>query len=320
MKSAAWILFIVFFCGCIGEHQPTTTQKTSTTTTYQDPLTDVVESATQYLKLKENLTSRNCTKILLKESSQLTDSQRILTFTCECDNSLYKFHINVFGDEVMGYELVDVEKLCLVDAECVPEKPSEGMRYFCEQRTCKAKAFIDEASVKCGQEGGIIKMRKISGLHTYVVCIFENGNECEIWAHYFGRCDNTSANLTDCSGYELNNLCALDYTPVCAKLISARGQDNYSWKGFSNGCSACKISTKDEYAEGYVIGTCPITTTTTLKSPDLTSAAEKYCRDLGYSYKIRQYASGNEYGVCVFGYDNECNAEDFFHGRCMSKD
>ena len=47
--------------------------------------------------------------------------------------------------------------------------------------------------------------------------------------------------------------------------------------------------------------------------------AKVYCETQGYVYMTRKYSSGREYGVCVFGLGEECNAEDYFIGECGPK-
>lgn len=41
-----------------------------------------------------------------------------------------------------------------------------------------------------------------------------------------------------------------------------------------------------------------------------------YCKGNGYDYQIRTDKDGNQYGVCVFPDDSECDGWDFFEGKC----
>ena len=66
----------------------------------------------------------------------------------------------------------------------------------------------------------------------------------------------------------------------------------------ATGCPKCPTPASDEKVAGV---------------PNPTAA---YCRQLGYQYDVREDEEGNQYGVCVFPDGSECNACDFFKGKC----
>ena len=48
----------------------------------------------------------------------------------------------------------------------------------------------------------------------------------------------------------------------------------------------------------------------------IASPASVYCAELGYEYKIITDSEGGQKGVCVFPDKSECDAWDFFKGKC----
>ena len=171
-------------------------------------------------------------------------------------------------------------------------------------------------SSKCIEDGNFMRMKVLENKVIVNMCVFENGDECEIGAYYFGRCDKDSENLSDCTGYS-SGLCRKEYVPACAKVeIMVNGSKDYTWRDFNNACAACKAVDQSGITVGYRMGNCPIITTSTLREVLRIPAEVQYCEDMGYAYRLRTYASGLEYGVCVFGPEDECNALDYFNGIC----
>lgn len=52
----------------------------------------------------------------------------------------------------------------------------------------------------------------------------------------------------------------------------------------------------------------------------MANPAAKHCIEQGYEYGIRKDANGNEYGVCIFADDLECDAWAYFRGECGPAD
>jgi putative hemolysin len=48
----------------------------------------------------------------------------------------------------------------------------------------------------------------------------------------------------------------------------------------------------------------------------IANPAAVYCKELGYEYKIITGSEGGQKGVCVFPDKSECDAWDFFTGKC----
>ncbi len=48
----------------------------------------------------------------------------------------------------------------------------------------------------------------------------------------------------------------------------------------------------------------------------LANPSAVYCEEQGFTYEIREDASGNAYGVCLFGDGQECDGWAFFRGEC----
>jgi putative hemolysin len=240
-----------------------------------------------------------------------------MTISFDCGQKNHKVSLSIAKLAVITAD-ESLSDMCIFDGDCVADNPPPGIRKVCEGGTCRMHPFDSPASLFCLEKGFHLRQKKQSTRVTYNLCIFPNGGECEEEAYFTGRCDQTSDNLTGCLGYSTKEPCLLDYNPVCARLVTSNTTSNETvWKTFSNPCLACTTSTKTSYTRGYILGECTSTTTTLQSNPYL--AAAKFCEDSGYAYRTRKRLSGKEYGVCVFGLDNECDAEEYFRGTCKPK-
>jgi putative hemolysin len=228
--------------------------------------------------------------------------------------------VTVIEGQVTDVTESAVGKTCAFNGDCIPDKPLSGVQYVCEGSVCTTKPFDDPASQYCLDGGNQLVMRKQPTGSVYGVCLFHNDGECEALSYYYGRCGADTSNLSDCSGYSGGHICTMEYNPVCAKIeVGVQAPYGIVWKTVSNSCVACTTGSRTEVTVGYMMGECPPITTTTLKPIEIINPAAEYCEQQGYVYRIRKYSSGREYGVCVFGLDDECNAEDYFHGKCGPK-
>ncbi len=246
------------------------------------------------------------------------------SFAYECragDNRSRVYYADVFVDSgrVASFNSKAMGLTCIFDGDCVPAQPKFDTRYFCNGGVCAEGIFDDPAARYCREMDSRMLMRRQPSASVYSVCRFPNGNECEAWSYYYRMCTPLTENLTDCSSYIGNRVCSGEYNPVCARVERTvnSSRANFS-EGYANPCAACISTTNEALVAGYRMGECP-PTTTTLKSSIITNAASLYCQSMGYIYRIKQYPSGREYGVCVFGLEDECPAEEYFHGSCKPK-
>jgi putative hemolysin len=208
---------------------------------------------------------------------------------------------------------------CNQDGDCIPGKPGFNIRYACLNGICGIGDFDDAASEYCRKTGNRLMMGRQSTGGSYIMCRFTNGNECEEWSYFYRRCDWDTGNLSDCSDYSSTQICTTEYNPVCARISSKdNGTETIYARDYANGCTACITTTLTDITVGYSIGPCQ-STTTTLKESVILNAAAQYCEQKGYVYRMKRYPSGREYGVCVFGIEDECNADEFFKGICGPK-
>jgi len=94
---------------------------------------------------------------------------------------------------------------------------------------------------------------------------------------------------------------ALSLNAVQAQEAATELRLNYAFASpvcLTTGCPICSVPA----GEGRVVGV-----------PD---PAAVYCTQLGYQYDIREDEEGNQYGVCIFPDGSECDAWDFFEGKC----
>ena len=209
-----------------------------------------------------------------------------------------------------------VRRSCITDADCVLQPPLRNINYKCIEQMCYDRSFDDPMAMKCINEGNHIILKKLSNNALISLCIFKNGNQCEISSHFFGGCDANTDNLTSCQQFR-DGLCRKGYQPVCGKVtIKTDEGDIYSWKDFDNACLACKNMGKTEITEAYIPGICIKKTTTTIPSSFSIDPEIQYCEDKGYAFRIREYATGKEYGVCIFGHEYQCPELDYFKGLC----
>ncbi|MFH1055614.1 MAG: DUF333 domain-containing protein [Candidatus Altiarchaeota archaeon] len=323
MRTHAALLMAVILCGCLGGGPQALTSTTSLAA-FGGKESAIV--AVEYVRGLDGYASSGCRGVRVNETVRL-DCQGCfevtLYFECATGEAGTVFEGRKATVTLENGKVTDIREssegvICTFDSDCMPERPVLGVRYVCEGGVCSAKPFGNPASQYCLDRGNHLVARTNSNGGTYGACIFENGNECDEWAYYYGRCDWNTSNLTDCSGYFGSQVCVTDYNPVCAKIVSSDNVSNFEWMTYSNQCTACAASTRIRTMAGYMMGECPPVTTTTLKSI-VTNAAAEYCEGGGYAYRIRLYPSGKEYGVCVFGVEDECDAEDFFHGKCKPR-
>jgi len=326
MRTILTLILAAMLCGCMGP------QGEQTTTTLPAPKTitldEVKTQAILYVQTLPGHDTQGCNEETVSQSTTAQSCTNCFEITIEykCPSNdtpgareLRRAYVKLAGANVTGYNEIKVGLLCLKDSDCLPKKPQDGVDYSCEKGICSVQALTSQASKHCIEAGYKVVARNQLNGGTYNVCVFPNGNECEEWQYLYGNCDPSSGNLTSCIGYPAGQICATDYIPVCAQHIISGNESDIQWVDFNNPCSACTTQTKDKRPKGYVMGTCPPTTSTTLGIKSFMDAAAQYCEQMGYSFRIRKYLSGNEYGVCVFGVDDECDAQDYFHGRCKPK-
>jgi len=285
-----------------------------------------MDAAKAEMRLRMNGSGLTCRDLRLNASlPEPCEKCWSFSFIYECsgarDNRSRIYYADVFVDSgrVTSVNMKAMGLVCLFDGDCVPAEPKFDTRYFCNGRMCAEGFFDDPASKYCNEMDSRILMHRQPSASVYSVCRFPNGNECEAWSYYYRMCTPFTENLTDCSNYVSSRVCSGEYNPVCASVEKTVNSSKvYSLTGFMNSCAACISTTKEVLVVGYRMGECP-PTTTTLKPSIITNAASLYCESQGYVYRIKQYPSGREYGVCVFGFEDECPADEYFHGSCKPK-
>jgi putative hemolysin len=312
----AVLLMVLLVLGCMGDEAGPTV-----TTTTSPPITlgDSISVARGILEAEERFTEGICRKIKLNNTENIDcPSCHTISFTYECENpldgksSLYLAEVTVREGVSGDYVEELLRETCIVDSDCLPDSEYE---YVCVAGECVRQSQKNEATYFCMSMGHNIRFEVLPNRISYPVCVFVNGNECEAWAYFFGRCGPDTGNMTDCAGFSSGEICTTEYIPVCAKIQDLHNLTNMWWADYTNPCLACTSHTRTTTPLGYLLGECPKTTSTTL-SPIYDNAPRDYCEQQGYVYRIRTYATGREYGVCVFGIDDECDAQEFFHGRC----
>lgn len=314
-----FLVSIALLAGCLGGAEPEET----TTTQPETTLDEAMRTAQSHIMGLPDYGPYGCRDLTLKQSERLScRSCYLLTYNFACDSKAgipgytddLLVDVTVKEDKVSATEYIKDFVACNLDAECLPGSPVIDTIYSCSGGVCDKRYPDDPASQKCLGDGHHLMMRKRGIGSAYTACMFPNGNECELEDYFSGRCGVDSGNLSVCTGFGAVGVCTLDYTPVCAKLADGSTE---SWETFSNACVACTTSMRREVV-GYVKGVCP-TTTTTLKGVGPISSPQEYCEKRGFAYKVRTYEGGLEYGVCIFSAGDECNAEDFLHGRCAPR-
>ncbi|MBD3388043.1 MAG: DUF333 domain-containing protein [Candidatus Altiarchaeales archaeon] len=323
MRFLRFIVLSVLVCGCLGGGGgPATT----TTLDLSEMIKEQKDAARQNVSQMSIFNQGDCrgphyVGIEYHRCSRCWS----FTFRYDCEvevggETMTREHfVNVTFDDgrLRGIEDYEGGLKCISVGDCIPEVAEYNVRYECVNGSCQESAFTDDVSTFCLDRGHRIQMRKHVTGETYLMCVFSNGNECEIRSYYDGRCSPYTDSMTECRGYEPDTLCSSEYNPVCAE-VRVGNQTPYTFEAmtFSNPCVACTTESKFRRVIGYKIGVCPPTTTTTIPTKNMTNPEAAYCEAQGYVYKIRKYSSGREYGVCVFSLYDECNAEDFFKGIC----
>jgi putative hemolysin len=76
----------------------------------------------------------------------------------------------------------------------------------------------------------------------------------------------------------------------------------------------------------FVLSACatktpqPIPATATLDSENITNPASTYCKEQGHKLEIRTTQENNQYGVCMFDDDSECEEWAYYRGECKPGD
>ena len=319
------LLALALLCGCLAS--PPAPETTTTTLSSAALLSEADLRAQEYLASLDWYVNSSCRNLVRAASMRLACPRCWnLTYTLECGIqgvgglSTIKAAVETSDGSIRETHQSSGEKLCILDADCIPGRPKYDVRYYCDNGGCVEGKFEDNASLYCLERGNkLIQGRHVNG-GSYTLCAFRNGNTCEEWSYYLGSCAWNSSNLSDCSGYAAVKLCDTEYNPVCAKsrVTLLNGSIEYGHTTYSNACIACTLSEKAKATIGYEMGDCT-TTTTTLPSTGVINAASNYCEQKGYAYRIRLYPSGKEHGVCVFSVDDECDAQEYFQGRCGPK-
>jgi len=327
MLKPAHLLLIIALTGCIGQREPG--EATTTSTTHGYGLDELKIIAQDVIMGNSTYERRGCEKIrLIDEKTMECEGCHILTYAYECrigeDNrTLHTYEAKLEFIQSQIAEIVEnyVGRWCVLDSDCIPTKPLDDMRYNCVNQVCNSSPFDDPASLYCKEQGYTISSQVGANGNTLAYCVFPNGNVCPVWDLISGRCSQESDNLTYCEYIDSSRICTMEYNPVCAKTFNEAGNLNVTeYKTYRNPCVACKSSTNKLTVLGYVLGQCTTPTTTTLRYNDLVDNPQRqYCERQGFTYAIRKYATGKEYGVCIFTLDDECEANDYFQGICRPK-
>jgi putative hemolysin len=321
MRYFVLMLAAALICGCIGGQEETTTTQTTQSTTTSTTISPAIgaKTAESYIRNATEYATDNCSSLILAkvENPGIPNSWRV-TFTFECWKELHTLTVTVAGENVTSVDRAPVKTTCIIDSDCIMKRPSTESYLSCKDRVCTEQPFDSPASIFCLSMGHRLQTRKLSNGGVYLACRFINGNECEEMSYYAQRCGVTTDNLTDCVGYSDNEVCSSGYDPVCGKVLAGEKEPfTTEWKTFTNPCRACTSNTRNMTIQGYLMDECP-----KIEKPavgGVYNPSAKFCEDNSYVYRIKKYASGREYGVCVFSPEDECNADDYFHGICAPK-
>jgi putative hemolysin len=83
---------------------------------------------------------------------------------------------------------------------CTNDDSSQSEKNPSQEKKDAETATADPASEYCRENGGTLQIRKDGEGNAYGLCVFANGNECDLWAYYRGTCksdNNRDADSTD---------------------------------------------------------------------------------------------------------------------------
>jgi putative hemolysin len=332
MRALTALAAALLLCGCI--ETPWTTPTTTTDPHFQTTSTvpakanasleEAYSRAADRLAGMPAYSAGACGRIVIKNATpdgcqacwNLTLSYDCATNMSKTARTLREHFVRVGQNETEVTALPE-KTLCTIDGDCMGAGAKSGIRFACEGGLCVIKKFEGEASNFCIDTGNRLEMRVLPSGGAYNMCIFKNGNECEEEAYLNGWCNNESGNITTCAMQGSVGLCTTGYVPVCARVRPTANLEASEWMQFSNPCLACNAGDRKLYIEGYFMGYC--TTTTTQPRTGIFNVEAEFCKKNGYVYRIKKYPSGREYAVCLFDLEDECDAIDYFHGKCGPK-
>lgn len=321
MKALVAVLIIVLSLGCMQDEEQFTT--TTTSTPPQKLTSEKALDMIKRSKINEFMEENQCFDLEVTKSGVGTCIGCLnVTVAYKCtgyEGSNVTYYIQQTYD--VGLEGIRItyprvaKQSCFFDIDCLPEVPRYNKRYFCNLTTCAIGDFIDEASINCLSKGNRVLQIPYTNRRTENICFLKNRNTCDTWSYFYGRCTEDTGNLTLCTPNE--EICPNNLNPVCANIETVSGETKKNiWRNFKNPCMACSFLNQEGRSIGYRIGECTSTTTTTLGNPYSFNAVANYCEQFGYSFKIRKYPNGDEYGVCITDKRVECDADDFYDGKC----
>lgn len=328
MRIVFLALVAALLSGCIGQNEQTTTTTimVTTTTLEEIPSKQLILYAGEHLSQKGIYDIQKCSQISLAHygPGECIGCEIIsLRFTCPADG---------FGPETLDTHLIfasyepdnplmilnrTLERSCVSDADCLPDEPVRNTRYSCIGRICHEELYDSPMGRRCIENGHHIMASKLTDAFAIYICVFSSGDYCEIESYYFGLCDEDSRNLSRCLSPP--PICRKEYAPVCGRIIdTSSGNETVVWMDFDNACIACQIMGRDRITVSYRYGPCPSEEPViTIPEMDEKLAEARFCEEMGYAYRIREYSPGREYAVCVFGLNDECPADKYFRGECM---
>ncbi|MFH0863097.1 MAG: DUF333 domain-containing protein [Candidatus Altiarchaeota archaeon] len=321
MRLMAVLMASALVMGCMSQPEPetTTTSVAETTTLHYIPMGQVENriAAEAYVKNMSSFLS-DCGGLKLASSTDAgCPSCWVFRMTFDCGRKSHSVLLRI-DNGVVKTASEAVSERCIFEGDCVTEDQPVGVRKSCVDGVCIVSQFEGIASSFCIEKGFHLKQKRQPTGATFNICVFPDGGMCEEEAYFSGRCDQASGNLTNCQGYVSREPCVIDYNPVCAFIEhTPQASNKTDWRTFTNPCIACTTFTKSTSTLGFMVGECS-TTTTTLQS-SVYDAAARFCEENGHAYRVKKRLSGREYGVCVFGPEDECDADDYFDGLCKPK-
>ena len=321
MSKRLFYFLIIFLLGCISQEDPVTT--TTSTTLPPDPHQVLHNKLYNVLEWPDEINPKFCKDVSIENViyGECTECYELL-YSLECfpDGGDKSFMYGV-SFKIENYRLIESKinwksQRCFIDADCIPPQPGKNINYFCRDRLCVKSDLVGEQFDLCKRSGNHVESRSLPNGIIIYQCVYNSGSVCEIEALNRGYCNEYTENLTICP-QTMNILCRNDYIPVCGLMNLSDGR--LIWRDFDNKCIACKQRSLSDEILGYVYGNCVNYEIINFEVKGV-SEEQKFCEENGYTFLIRKYATGTEYGLCVFDIDDECTAQDYMRGLCKPID
>jgi putative hemolysin len=169
-----------------------------------------------------------------------------------------------------------------------------------------APGMPNPASEFCVEQGYELEIRDEAGGQVGY-CLFPDGSECEEWAFYRGECAlPTEGQATP---VQLAN-------PASENCIEQGGTVSIQTRSDGGQYGICLFEDNRQCEEWALLrGNCPVGG---VKITGYVTAAAVYCAITGGEYAVTGNAgAGDEQGTCTFKDGLQCDAWDYYNGKCV---